>query len=527
MTLASEVVVNIIKVKWLPWRLWYVNRLNNRSNANGNNNLDNNNGRLVGIAKLINARTLSSSFMSESLFRKLCSYKNLERAFQKARKRKTLRSYVIEFEKDLRNNLLKLQKELLNNTYKPKPLETFILRDPKTRKISKSDFRDRVIHHALCNLIEPIFDKTFIFDSYANRKLKGTLKAVQRVDYFKRKVSKNNTRTCYVLKADIKYYFETVDHEILISIIKKKIKDKGVINLIKIILSNYKTKIENRGMPLGNLTSQFFANLYLNELDQFAKQKLKAKYYIRYVDDFIILHHSRKTLKEYQSKIDDFLREKLNLELHPDKSRILKLNNGISFLGYRIFYYHRLIRRKNINKFERKFKKLKQLHKEKKINREIAMESLEGWLAFISHANAYKYKRDVVKRFNKYFPIESYIKIKNPKKHENFIKKSRTNNVQFSSLKTLQLLRNGLNVKEIAKRRDLKESTIWTHFVRLIEHNQLLVFEIIPKKRVYKILSKIKNETYYLREIKERLNDESITFDEISCVLAYIKFKKY
>ena len=148
-----------------------------------------------------------------NLFSSLCSYENLESAFMKARTGKTLKLYVIKFENELKQNLLALRNELTFHTYRPKPLETFIIRDPKTRKISKSDFRDRIIHHALCNIIEPLFDKQFIYDSYANRLGKGTFKAIERFDFFKRKVSKNNTKEAYVLKADIKHYFETVASE--------------------------------------------------------------------------------------------------------------------------------------------------------------------------------------------------------------------------------------------------------------------------------------------------------------------------
>lgn len=262
------------------------------------------------------------------LFDELCSYENLELAFKKARKGKTLKDYVVKFENNLEENLNTLRNELISQTYTPEPLETFVLRDPKTRTISKADFRDRVIHHAVCNIIEPMFDKTFIYDSYANRRGKGTLNAIKRFDYFKRKVSKNNSRNCFVLKADIKHYFETVDHEILISLIEKKVKNLELITLIKIILKNHDSKSEGRGMPLGNLTSQFFANLYLNELDQFVKHKLRAKYYIRYVDDFLILHPSKNILRDFKENINCFLNGKLKLDLHPDKSRILELNRG-------------------------------------------------------------------------------------------------------------------------------------------------------------------------------------------------------
>lgn len=176
--------------------------------------------------------------MQRDLWQELCSYNNLEIAYKKTRKHKTTKDYVINFEKDLENNILLLRSELLLHSYSPKPLVNFIVRDPKTRKISKSDFRDRVIHHALCNIIEPIFEKGFIYDSCANRKGKGTLKALQRFDFFKRKVSKNDTLKCYVLKADIKKYFESVNHEILFKIVKKKIKDNKVLWLIRKILNN-------------------------------------------------------------------------------------------------------------------------------------------------------------------------------------------------------------------------------------------------------------------------------------------------
>ena len=197
----------------------------------------------------------------ENLYFKICSFENLVNAGISSKKGKTKRRYIKRFQKHLKENLTKLQRELLNQTYEPHELKSFTLRDPKTRKISKSAYRDRVVHHALCNIIVPYFDKEFIYDSHANRIGKGTLKAIERFDKFKRIVSKNNTRECYVLKADIKHYFEEIDHQILIDIIKRKIKDEKVIWLIEKILSvNKKTK----GMPLGNLTSQFLANLYLN-----------------------------------------------------------------------------------------------------------------------------------------------------------------------------------------------------------------------------------------------------------------------
>jgi len=455
----------------------------------------------------------------------LCSYENLELAFIKARRGKTLKPYVVEFEHHLKLNLVRLRKELLLQTYKPRPLETFIIRDPKTRKISKSDFRDRVVHHALCNVIEPLFDKKFIFDNYANRIGKGAFKAIERFDYFKRKVSKNKKRITYVLKADIKHYFDTVDHIILMSIIKRSIKDEKILQLIEIILSNHNTSEKGKGMPLGNLTSQFLANVYLNELDQFIKHTLRAKYYIRYVDDFVILDSSKEVLEKYRQKIDCFLNKKLLLELHPDKSKIIKLHSGILFLGFRIFYYHKLIRKKNIRKFHGKLKEMKRLYEKNLIEREKVIERFEGWLAYISHANTYKYKHIITKILNHDFPIDKQVQIINIRKHESFAKKVEQSNFQFSQQKTLQLLKKMVSIKDIALGRNIKESTVWEHIAQLIEFNQLSVYDIISKERADKIRYCIRTENDKLKEIMQKINDKSVTFNEINCVLASVKAK--
>lgn len=342
--------------------------------------------------------------MRRDLWQELCSYDNLILAFNKAKKHKTTKDYVAEFGKNLRNNLLLLHSELLLYSYSPRPLKTFIVRDPKTRKISKSDFRDRVVHHALCNIIEPIFEKLFICDSYANRLGKGSLKALQRFDHFKRKVSKNNTRACYVLKADIKHYFQTVDHSVLLEIIGNKIKDGRVNWLIKTILRNYGHKIWGRdgiGMPLGNFTSQFFANVYLDQLDQFVKHELKAKFYIRYVDDFVILHGDYKILEKYREEINDYLTKNLKIELHPDKTKIIRLDKGVNLLGYREFYYHKLLRKSNKRKFERNFIVRMNQFEKKEISREDFIGSLQGWLGYAMWANTYKLKNGLIKQISK------------------------------------------------------------------------------------------------------------------------------
>ncbi len=288
---------------------------------------------------------------------------------------------------------MNLQKELINQTYFPKPLKTFILRDPKTRKISKSTFRDKIVHHALVRIIEPIIDKGFIYDSCANRKGRGNLFALKRFDKFKRIVTHNLKFDAFCLKADIKHYFQEVNHLILLKIISRRIGDEKIIYLINKILENGKVK-DNIGMPLGNLTSQFFANVYLNELDYFAKHKLKAKYYIRYVDDFVILHKDKKQLEEWKSKIDEFLRENLNIELHPHKSKIISLSSGIDFVGFRNFWRYRLIRKRNIRKMLSFVKEYQQ----EEISKEKLPESFQGWNAYAKWANSFKLRQGIVKK---------------------------------------------------------------------------------------------------------------------------------
>ncbi len=332
----------------------------------------------------------------KNLYEKLYSLENLILAWKSARKRKTRKDYVIEFEKDLFKNLMALHYELKSQTYSPKPLKSFIIRDPKTRRISKSAFRDRIVHHALCNIIEPILSKSFIYDSYANRKRKGTHKAIQRFDLFKRKVSRNNTKACFVLKADIKHYFQEVSHKILLNIIGRKIKDGKVLWLIKKILNNHETSKSDKGMPLGNLTSQFFANVYLNELDNFAKRNLGVKYYIRYVDDIAIFSNSEKELKCILIKIESFLKSELDLKVHEDKSRIKLIHSGIKMLGYRIFYYYKLLRKSNLRKFKKNFTEKLSLLESGIICKEELLLSLNGWFGYAKWADTYKLRKEII-----------------------------------------------------------------------------------------------------------------------------------
>ncbi len=335
------------------------------------------------------------------LFEKLCSWDNLEEAYQKARRYKTNNPHVQEFDRHWQFHLATLHRELKTRTYQPRPLKTFILRDPKTRKICVSDFRDRVVHHALVNVLQPIFEPRFIHDSYASRKCLGTLPALKRFTTFIRKVSRNgkpvdnahnsNHVQGYAFKADIYHYFDTVDHKTLLCIIAKRVRDEGALWLVKTIL-HYDSGIPSKGMPLGNWTSQFFANIYLNELDQFVKHYLKAKYYARYVDDFIILHRSKETLRNYEAQIKNFLKT-LKLDLHPDKCKITSLGRGTTFLGFRVFYHYMLVRQRNVRKINRRLRELLDLYESRLADAQDVLEILQGWNGYAMQGNTYKLRQ--------------------------------------------------------------------------------------------------------------------------------------
>lgn len=327
-------------------------------------------------------------------------------AFNKAKKGKTKMYYVINFEKDLEYNIRLLQKELIEHTYLPSQLKKFIIRDPKTRTIHASIFRDRIVHHAIVNILQPIYEKIFIYDSFASRKNKGNHEGVKRLEQFIRKVShngklikkpfNNNSVQGYVLKADIRKYFDTMNHEVLIKIIEKKIVDKELIDLIRKVLDNFEIS-RGVGLPLGNYTSQFFANVYLNELDYYIKHILKAKYYIRYVDDFVILHPNKKRLEYFMKHIKRFL-PSLKIKLHPEKSSIILLRNGINFLGYRVFFHYRLLRERNVKTFKKKLDVNLELYKNNEINLDRLNCRIQGWEGHAKFANTFHLRQNILNK---------------------------------------------------------------------------------------------------------------------------------
>ena len=241
------------------------------------------------------------------------------------------------FERNLEDNLFTLYESLLNKTYEHGGYKAFYIRDPKIRHIHKACVRDRVVHHLTSKVLERIFEPTFYAHSYSCRKNKGTHKGIKAFIKLARKVSRNNTAPLYVLKCDIKKFFASVDHSVLLEILNKSIKDDDFIWLLDEIIYSFKTEVVDKGIPIGNLTSQLFANIYMNPLDQYMKHKLKTKNYIRYADDFVVLSQDKKYLEDLIPMIKEFLEKELKLTLHPNKIGISNYYLGVDFLGYVIF----------------------------------------------------------------------------------------------------------------------------------------------------------------------------------------------
>lgn len=307
----------------------------------------------------------------------LFSFENLYRNYLKCRKNKRSTFNALKFEVDAEENLLKLSDELKNRTYQPSRSVCFIVEKPKMREIIAADFRDRIVHHLLVERLEAVYEPVFIYDSYACRKNKGLHNGVERVKGFIRKGSSNGRKRLHFVHLDIRNFFMTIDKEILYGILEKKVKDEDLLHLAHVIifhnpadnciikgsknlikcLPSHKSLFhapENRGLPVGNLTSQFFANLYLNELDQYVKHILKCRYYVRYCDDFLILDESSGKLMDVREWIREFVTERLHLSLNDKYDSVMPVSNGMDFLGYIIRQDYTLARRRVVNNLKTK-----------------------------------------------------------------------------------------------------------------------------------------------------------------------------
>ena len=275
----------------------------------------------------------------------IISLENLLGAWKEFVKGKRKKPDVQEFSLRLMDNIISLHEDLRRKVYLHGDYQAFRISDPKSRSIHKASVRDRLLHRATYRKLYPFFDRTFIADSFSCRNEKGTHKAINRFRRFIWKVSKNNTKTCWILKCDIKKFFASINHNILLEILTPRIQDENILWLLRQVVESFNAiDFVGVGLPLGNLTSQLFANIYLNEFDQFVKHRIKAKFYIRYADDFVILSENKTWLEEILPRIKNFLQDELKLEIHPDKIFIKTLASGIDFLGWVHSPNHRVLR---------------------------------------------------------------------------------------------------------------------------------------------------------------------------------------
>ncbi|MDD4293997.1 MAG: reverse transcriptase domain-containing protein [Candidatus Omnitrophica bacterium] len=327
-----------------------------------------------------------------NLYPEIYTFKNLYAAFLKAKKYKRQSRDALEFEYYLERNLFRLQDELKELTFLPRRPKKLIVYEPVKRIISCPSFRDRVIQQALLQVIASIFECSFIYDSYAFRVGKGTHSALKRFDSFKRRTAPRRfPNGGFILKADIKSYYPCVDHAVLISLIEKKIKDSQVIGLIKRFLENH--SLGGKGICVGGPLSQLFANIYLSELDYYVKGILKEKFYLRYCDDFFVLKKKRESLEKVKAQIEAFLKQRLCLELNKDKTGITTSNKGVDLLGYKSFYFYRLLRKRNVRSFKKRVSYWQEQFKENKISLRDITRSIRGWIEYAKYADSYKLRK--------------------------------------------------------------------------------------------------------------------------------------
>ncbi len=313
----------------------------------------------------------------------IISLENLYEAWAEFVNGKRHKRDVALFALNLSHNIFALHEELKNRTYRHGGYKAFAINDPKPRSIHKAHVRDRLLHHAVYRTLYRYFDKKFIFDSYSCRYAKGTHRALGRFRHFFNKVSHGNRRTCWVLKCDVRKFFASIDQGILLDICKRHLPDQDILWLMQDIVGSFYSTEAGKGLPLGNLTSQLLVNVYMNEFDQHAKHVLKHQHYIRYADDFVIMHHDKSELQKALPKIGEFLLDNLKLSLHPDKVFIKTFASGVDFLGWVHFQDHRVLRNATKKRMLRN------------LNGGAAKEVVQSYLGLLSHGNAFGLKRRI------------------------------------------------------------------------------------------------------------------------------------
>lgn len=290
---------------------------------------------------------------------------------------------------DLEKEVLVLQDQLVSESYRPGVHRQFWIREPKLRQICCAPFRDRVVHHAVCDVMEPLFENTLIDNTYACRSGKGMHAAIRQAQRLSRSYK-------YYLKCDVRKYFESVDHEVLKKLLRSLTDDLPLLRLLDVIVDQpVKGFLPGKGLPIGNLTSQYFANLYLGELDQFVTQRLKMADHIRYMDDFVLFHHSKNDLWNALSQIENFLNDVLLLKLKPSATQLAPCTEGLPFLGFRIFPNLIRLKRSNVIGLRRKIKVVEHSCLSNQISQNTLVNSVQSMVAHISHANTYQMRHNL------------------------------------------------------------------------------------------------------------------------------------
>ncbi len=333
------------------------------------------------------------------MYASIIEWNNLLLAFRKAARGKRGKASAACFEYRVADRLLHLQRELKTQRYVPGKYVHFTIHEPKRRKISAAPFRDRVVHHALCNVIEPLFERRFIADSYANRVGKGTHRAIDRLQYFARKYR-------YVLRMDIVQHFPSIDHTVLQRIIGRVVRDNRTLWLVEAILNSGAGVLEDeydmvyfpgddllaplrpRGLPIGNLTSQFWSNVYMNDLDWFVIGSLRCKAYVRYVDDFALFSDNKNVLWQWKKDIVNFLTN-LRLTIHGGAAQVHPVSVGIPWLGFVVHPDYRLLKRRNVINFQRRLKRNIDAYMNQKITFAELDASVQGWVNHVRYADTW------------------------------------------------------------------------------------------------------------------------------------------
>ena len=341
----------------------------------------------------------------KNLFEAVAAWDNLCLAAKKARKQKRSRPDVLLFEFQREVYLNGILEQIRSGSYRPGKHFSFLIFDPKLRLISAAPYPDRIVHHAINNVIEPIFERTFIYDSYACRKHKGQKLAMNRAKEFARK-------NRFVLRTDIRRYFPSIDHQILFHEIERKIGDRRLLNLIKTIIEQpypgqrrptylpgddlFSILGRRCGLPIGNQTSQLFANVYLNRADHFMKETLRVGSYLRYMDDIVLFGNCKAELWSCKKELENYLLAELRLQLHPKKTQVSPVGCGFPYLGFRLFPNRVEIPSTKLSRFRRRIRKLQALFERGELNLDLARHSLASYWGHFSMAGGQRLFRDIV-----------------------------------------------------------------------------------------------------------------------------------